>query len=145
MQQDEFTADGAPEAFEEMAKPDSQFVTTAQQPWLIVETKAKKPFNLLIREDLSTQYIYIPATIVRRERLLPESERPLPEVFNDYSTAYRYTTDLPRGNSQIVCPRVFGFWDYFFPAIGHLLRYSSEYVPVTVGLGFKGPLKFGGT
>ena len=86
--QDEFIIvgiDGDPQAYEEMAKPDSPFVATvAQQPWLIAETVVKAVFTLLRGEELPSRHIYIPAKLVTKEALPPKSEWPYPENFADY-------------------------------------------------------------
>lgn len=86
--QDEFIIvgiDGDPEAFEEMAKPDSPFVATvAQQPWLMAETVVKSVFRLLLGEELISRHIYVPSRLVVRENLPPRDKWPFPEAFVDY-------------------------------------------------------------
>ncbi len=79
--------DGDPMAYEEMAKPDSPFVATvAQQPWLMAETVVKMVFALLRGEELPRRHVYIPAKLVIKEALPPESEWPYPERYADYGT-----------------------------------------------------------
>ncbi len=77
--------DGDPQAYEEMAKPDSPFVATvAQQPWLMAETVVKSVFQLLNGETLPRAHIFIPVILVTKEALPSQNEWPYPENFADY-------------------------------------------------------------
>jgi len=85
--QDEFTVvgiDGDPQGYEEMSKPDSPMVATvAQQPALMAETVVKQVFRLLNGEDVP-RHSYIPAKLVTKAALPPESAWPYAENFTDY-------------------------------------------------------------
>ncbi len=86
--QSQFTVvgiDGDPQAYEEMSKPDSPMVATvAQQPWLMAETLVKQVFMLLNGEDVPSHHTYIPAKLVTKETLPPQSAWPYPENFTNY-------------------------------------------------------------
>lgn len=86
--QDEFVivgVDGDPQAYEEMAKPDSPMVATvAQQPWIMGETLVKQVFTLLNGGELPSRHTYIASKLVTKEGLPPQSEWPYAENFDDY-------------------------------------------------------------
>jgi ribose transport system substrate-binding protein len=86
--QDQFVivgVDGDPQAYEEMAKPDSPLVATvAQQPWLMAETLVKQVFTLLNGEELPSRHTYIASRLVTKEGLPPQSEWPYAENYADY-------------------------------------------------------------